>query len=405
MRSTHTYLSLIQIFSSFLSTFVAFTFVFLSKDYFGLGTYSVLLIVMSGYMPYLVIGIHVGYWCDKYELKKIFNTAGIVLFVPGFLLAPLMFFDASIYAAITLPLGALLVSAVILVVGNALGSAIPRVFTKEKWQKENASLVFYRNIGLVIGPVVGGIISGQLSVWLTSAIFVFVGLVTIVLSQGFTELLIPNKIPKPESFMSLFKSSLYPLFYNGALRLMLAHGSFSNFVTGMIEVSIYILLSDKYGFDPKTISILFFLRQAGGVVAAKYLSHLEIKLPLKIQLLFVSLVNGLLWLTVGLQTTSSFTHITIGTCLFFISINSAIFNILMSTFRQSVVTSEEQGRSLAAIRLILFSSFPPGILFGYLFMALFDIRVIYILSGILIAGSAIFLVKINSSELSLNVQD
>jgi hypothetical protein len=203
----------------------------------------------------------------------------------------------------------------------------------------------------------------------------------------------------------MLKGSLGPLFHNGTLRLMLAHGSFSNFVTGMIEVSIYILLSDEYGFDPKSISILFFLRQAGGVVAAKYLSHLEIKLPLKIQLLFVSFANGLLWLTVGLQTDSNVTFYIIGGCLFVISINSAIFNILMSTFRQSVVTSEEQGRSLAAIRFILFSSFTPGILFGYLFLELFDIRGIYIVSGILVASSAIFLLKISSSELSLNVQD
>jgi hypothetical protein len=104
-----------------------------------------------------------------------------------------------------------------------------------------------------------------------------------------------------------------------------------------------------------------------------------------------------------MQSSSSTTFLIIGSCLFVISINSAIFNIVMSTFRQSVVTSEEQGRSLAAVRFILFSSFIPGVLFGYLFLELLEIRGIYIISGLLVAGSAIFLLKINSSELSLNV--
>jgi MFS family permease len=403
MKQAHRNISIIQFISSFISTFITFTFVYLSQDYFGLGEYSVLFIVMSGYIPYLAIGIHVGYWCDSYELNKIINAVGLAFFLPGLLLIPLIYSDVKIYAAIALPLGAFVVSAIILIIGNALGSAIPRIFPREEWKKENASLMFYRNIGLVVGPIAGGLIIGQISVGFTCLIFLLSGLITVNLSRGFIDTLKSNEITINQSFISMLKESLTPLFRNRALGLMLAHGSFSNFVTGMIEVSIYILLSDEYGFDPKTISILFFLRQAGGVVAAKYLSHIDIKLPIKIQLLFVSFINGLLWLTIGMQSSSSTTFLIIGSCLFVISINSAIFNIVMSTFRQSVVTSEEQGRSLAAVRFILFSSFIPGVLFGYLFLELLEIRGIYIISGLLVAGSAIFLLKINSSELSLNV--
>jgi len=388
----------LQFTSCLIASMSAFILLYMSQSLYGFDEVSVLVITFMSYIPMVFFGLHSGYWCDKYPYNQVNTICASLLVLAAFAYSLIFYFETELVRIVLFAIVSFLISTSSFIYSISISANIPRNYDKSNWMKINANLSFYRSGGVITGSLLGSFFATAEFIYYSFFLFLGASVLCFYSSVKSTEQTSVRPDIEKMNIKGLFLSSFKPIIKNRALILMIGHGSLSNLVTGVIQFSLYIFLTKTLEITPQLIGILLVFRQLGGLIASKFLSHFEISVNIKYQLTFVSLFNGVLWATLALLPVTEYVSISVGILFFIISANSLIFNLIMSTFRMSAVSSEEQGRSLSAIRFILFASFPIGTVIGYLLMEFFSLRLVFLFSGVLIALTSFLILNIKVNE-------
>lgn len=388
----------LELLLSFFSTATSFFFTFMIATEFEYGELEVSIVAFLSYFPFLLVGLKSGVWADRIQPKRIVKF-GLLIYSASILISSSTLYHNNYYLhVIGIGVSNLMLGCVSLVFSNTISAAVPRLFSKSDWKNANAKLLFYRNIGLMGGPALAGVIlDTSLPIY-----FIYFVLIICVISGFLSKnISVNDDLLESEHLDTSVILGLKETLNNKVLRKMIVHGAFSNFMTAMIEVSIYLLFTRIYGLDPSTVGFLFLAKKLGGVAGTKSLSFIPKSIEPKNLLIILSFFSGLLWIIIGTLQINQITATIIGISLFLLGAISSVFNIFMATFRQNVVDIKEQGRTLSGIRFLLFCSFPPGVVSGYVVMEHLEIRYIYILAGVCIALSSFILLGIKNLEVEI----
>ncbi|MFJ6197106.1 MFS transporter [Micromonospora sp. NPDC092111] len=333
---------------------------------------QVSLLTVLAWLPYLLFSLPAGLLADRVDLRRLMvgcdlGRAALMLSLPV----------AALVGQLTLPLLYVVVglSGVLTVLFTvAYKSIVPLLVPADRLVEGNARLTVSQDAASLVGPTVGGALTG-----LVGAARTFLGTALTFLLSAVTLLLVrpPARdrpaVAGPVSMRAALTEGLRFVRRQPVLRSILACTATSNFFatgTSSLEVT-YLVRELRAG--PATVGLVFSLGAVGGLVAGTLADRLSRRIGSARVIWVAMAVPGPLYLLVPLARPGwGLALYVVGLAAF--SANAVLFNVSVLSYRQRITPPELLGRVNAAFLWICFGTVPLGALLGGAFGSHWGLR-------------------------------
>jgi len=352
-----------------------------------------------GFFPMFFISPFGGVWADRYNRKKIINISDGIIALVSLIVAILLIFGHTHFII-------LLVCAAVRALGQgvqtpAVGAVIPQIVPKEHLTKINGINSSIQSICSLVAPMLGGIIMNYTSL----QIIFFIDVVTAII--GISILVFFVKVPNLEKiktdikvgyFHELMEGLRYIKNHGFVFRLIVFCGIFSIFAAPAFLLS-PLQVVRNFGDDvwrlsatqvASSIGMIF-----GGILIAIWGGFKNKTYTLALSCFIFGLSS------IGLGIMSNFI-IYVG-IMVFAGIIMPLFDTPSTVMLQATVEQEYMGRVFSVSTMVSTATMPLAmILFGPL-ADIININIIFIITGILIAFSSLYLLLNNTLREAGNV--
>ncbi|MFJ7405877.1 MULTISPECIES: MFS transporter [unclassified Lysinibacillus] len=385
------YLYSITILSSISATIYTFIIPLilydLTKSAFAMSTMRVM-----EFLPNILLGMIIGVIVDRVNRNIMIIYGGFLKFLLSFLL----YFSITTEGTAIWHLYVLgfLIATIGYTVGNALNALPPQLFEKS-WMTEIQSKF---SLILTISSIIGPSIVGALLFWLSYKHFLGIYVVCMALSW-----LISCFIDRTESPIRPIKQSIWKDMKDGIHELIGNKQVFiptltiliSNFATSLIIGILTFYVIDILGATKEQLGLLYSISALGGIVGAKVLSPLRkhfnrgaifATLPIIDMIVLILFFFTKSWWLIGIL-------LAIRTCI------SVITNIIFLAIRQESTPNNLLGRVAGTSSMLMKLTIPAGLLLGGIWVEIWPVHYIFILSAIAMFINYILLKNSNFKEI------
>ncbi|SCG71157.1 MFS transporter [Micromonospora coxensis] len=334
----------------------------IAADTLGAGVLQVSLLTSLAWLPYLLLSLPAGLLVDRVNPRRLMvgcdlGRAALMLAVPvaallGHLTLPLLYAVVGLSGALT----------VLFTV--AYKTVLPRLVAPEQLVAGNARLSVSQDAAQLVGPTVGGaltgLVGGARTVVGTALTFV-VSAVTLLLvrlpaqAEPAASARVPARAALTEGLGFVRR---HPI-----LLRILACVTTSNFFAVATQSLEVVYLVRELDASPAVVGAVFSLGAVGGLVTGALADRISRRIGSARVIWVAMAVPGPLYLLVPLARPGwGLLLYAVGLAAF--SANAVLFNIAILSYRQRVTPPELLGRVTAAFLWICFGAVPLGALFG-----------------------------------------
>ncbi|MGB2572069.1 MFS transporter [Micromonospora citrea] len=334
----------------------------LAADALGASVLQVSLLTSLAWLPYLLFSLPAGLLVDRVEPRRLMvgcdlGRAALMLAVPvaalvGHLTLPLLYAVVGLSGVLT----------VLFTV--AYKTVLPRLVASEQLVEGNARLSVSQDVAQLVGPTVGGALTG-----LVGGARTVVGTALTFVVSAVTLLLV--RLPAQERPAAAARVPARAALTEGLgfvrrhpiLLRILACVTTSNFFAVATQSLEVVYLVRELDAAPALVGAVFSLGAVGGLVTGALADRISRRIGSARVIWVAMAVPGPLYLLVPLARPGwGLLLYAVGLAAF--SANAVLFNIAILSYRQRVTPPELLGRVTAAFLWICFGAVPLGALFG-----------------------------------------
>ncbi|MEH0823661.1 MFS transporter [Micromonospora sp. CPCC 205714] len=362
----------------------------LAADTLRASVFQVSLLTFLAWLPYLLFSLPAGLLADRVDQRRLMvacdlGRAALLLSLPV----------AALVGRLTLPFLYVVVglSGVLTVLFTvAYKSTLPRLVPADQLVEGNARLAVSQDAAQLIGPMVGGALTGLVGAartFLGTAFAFVVSAVTLLLIRqpAATRPATAGRVP----VRAALTEGLGFIRRQPILVRILACVTTSNFfamATSSLEVT---YLVRELHASPVVVGVVFSLGAGGGLVSGA-LAHRLSRWIGSARVIWVAMaVPGPLYLLVPLARPGwGLVLYAVGLAAF--SANAVLFNVAILSYRQRITPPELLGRVNASFLWICFGVVPLGALFGGTLGSQWGLRPALVLTTLGMWSAALFVV-------------
>ncbi|MEV4478604.1 MFS transporter [Micromonospora coxensis] len=334
----------------------------LAADTLGATVLEVSLLTSLAWLPYLLFSLPAGLLVDRVDPRRLMvgcdlGRAALMLAVPvaalvGHLTLPLLYAVVGLSGVLT----------VLFTV--AYKTVLPRLVASERLVEGNARLSVSQDAAQLVGPTVGGALTG-----LIGGARTVVGTALTFVVSAVTLLLV--RLPAQERPAAAARVPARAALTEGLgfvrrhpiLLRILACVTTSNFFAVATQSLEVVYLVRELDASPAMVGAVFSLGAVGGLVTGALADRISRRIGSARVIWVAMAVPGPLYLLVPLARPGwGLLLYAVGLAAF--SANAVLFNIAILSYRQRVTPPELLGRVTAAFLWICFGAVPLGALFG-----------------------------------------
>ncbi|MBQ0897446.1 MFS transporter [Micromonospora sp. U56] len=362
----------------------------LAADTLRASVFQVSLLTFLAWLPYLLFSLPAGLLADRVDPRRLMvacdlGRAALLLSLPvvalvGHLTLPFLYVVVGLCGVLT----------VLFTV--AYKSTLPRLVPADRLVEGNARLTVSQDGAQLVGPTVGGTLTGLVgAAWtfLGTAFAFVVSAVTLVLirqptaARPATGDRVPARVALTEGLGFIRRQPI--------LVQILACCTASNFfamATSSLEVT---YLVRELHASPAVVGVVFSLGAMGGLVTGALADRLSRWIGSARMIWVAMAVPGPLYLLVPLARPGwGLALYAVGLAAF--SANAVLFNVAILSYRQRITPPELLGRVNASFLWICFGVVPLGALFGGTLGSQWGLRPALVLTALGTWSAALFVV-------------
>ncbi|MEH1094974.1 MFS transporter [Micromonospora sp. CPCC 205739] len=362
----------------------------LAADTLRASVFQVSLLTFLAWLPYLLFSLPAGLLADRVDQRRLMvacdlGRAALLLSLPV----------AALVGRLTLPFLYVVVglSGVLTVLFTvAYKSTLPRLVPADQLVEGNARLAVSQDAAQLIGPMVGGALTGLVGAartFLGTAFAFVVSAVTLLLIRqpAATRPATAGRVP----VRAALTEGLGFIRRQPILVRILACVTTSNFfamATSSLEVT---YLVRELHASPVVVGVVFSLGAVGGLVSGALADRLSRWIGSARVIWVAMAVPGPLYLLVPLARPGwGLVLYAVGLAAF--SANAVLFNVAILSYRQRITPPELLGRVNASFLWICFGVVPLGALFGGTLGSQWGLRPALVLTTLGMWSAALFVV-------------
>lgn len=327
------------------------------------------------YAPFLLVGLFVGVWVDRFRRRPIMIAADIGRFLLlGFI--PLAAFLHILYIE-EMYVIAFFVGTLTIFFDVAYRSYLPSLIDRDKLIDGNSKLELTASMAQLVGPGLGGILVQIF----TAPISLLVDAFSFLISALSLCLV---RTAEPPTTQSVEKRKMVAEISEG-LQMILRHPMLGPIVWCSININlftfvnsaVYILyVTDTLHISPAILGIIYTVGGLGAILGAVVNKWLTERFGIGIVMIIVLFSTGCLGLLVPLAAGSQPVVIAILIIAqFLIDLTTVIWNINQLSLRQVLTPNALLGRVNASFRFLAWGAIPIGSLIGGLLGTVLGLRI------------------------------
>jgi MFS family permease len=338
------------------------------------------------FSPYLVLGLFVGVWADRYRRRRIMIACnlGRMLTLATIPIAYLL----GIFSFVQIFVVALIQGVLSVFFDAAYQAYLPNLVGRKDLIEGNQKLQLSASGAQVSGPGIAGLVYNAIGGALTiafDALGYFASSLSLLSIRKREEKKTRGLQDPSPDFFGEMREGIHVVTGNPVLKRIAGSTATSNFGTNMLGPAFVIFFFDylhlstvEYGFLG-TIGALGFV--VGALMTGRFTARLGVGLSLAISIAsgFVALANPL--------AQYGYPFLVLSTVAFFGGLMGPMYNINQVSLRQAITPNRLQGRMNATMRTIVWGTIPIGaIVGGYLGGVIGVVNTLYL--GAVVAGLA-----------------
>ncbi|MFL6130966.1 MAG: MFS transporter [Mycobacteriales bacterium] len=336
-------------------------------------------------VPFLLFGLVVGVWVDRWPRVRVLVTADVVR---GLTLASIPVAAAlGILTLAWLCVVAFVVGTLTVFFDVAQQAILPSLVSRGRLPEANGKLSLTDSLSRFAGPSVGGVLVQVLS----APAAVLADALSFLASAALLRRLPTAGPPKPTRRAGLRAELVEGIRFvvgNRQVRTLAVAGSVLNLVDSAFTVLMLVFLADGLGLGAATIGLGFAIGSAGGLAAATLTPRVWARLggPGTMTLALSAILAGRLAVGAMPQGAPAAALAILGLALAMTGMGSVAFNVVQVSIRQQVTPDDLLGRVNAAVRTVLWGVIPLGALLGGLLGSALPLR-----TAVLVTAAALVL--------------
>jgi MFS family permease len=363
----------------------------------GVSAFQIGLIAAFRTLPWLVFSIPVGVIIDKCNMKKLMLFANAIRTFICLLVLFFIFID--FISATILMIFAGIIGTLEVVFDTSNQTFIPKIVSKDLLTQANSR---QQTVELILNKFVGAPVGGFLSsysLYLTFSVMALCFLIPIILTNRIivSDNDSGNKLSEnSESIMQEMFDGMKYVFNHKIMRIFAVNTAIANICVQAGNVVFVLFITKDLAGPSWAYGFLTAMSAIGGITGVAIIDRFSNNFGKSI--FFRSLI---VLFPCGMFLIPSFMNlwfIAIGQ--FFVGLCLASWDVLVVSYRQSVVPMELMGRVNAFYRLMAWGALPVGSLFGGTLAGIFGFTNLYFILGSLLIIPFIFLPYIKESKLN-----
>jgi MFS family permease len=343
------------------------------------------LTVLCFTLPAILIMPFAGILADHNHKKRIIITMDLLNGILVCLMAYLLFTDSlSTIMLYTMIIG---ISAVSAFFSPAMSAAIPLITGKKELAKANTLKQFTNQVANIIGPALAGILIAVTDIWL---LLLINGVSFIISAISISWIQIPNveMNHNKRNLKSQFSEGLqFVLKAKELIALIFVGGIIINFFLAPLTVFITVICNQILEVGSKGFGVVEACISVGALVGIIFSFFNIIRNQIRLGVIGLVL-EGVALLVGGLFF--SYTSMIIFAILLGLGVSMASIGI--TTMYQLLVPENMMGRVGSILSTISTFIVPIGVLVGSYVINIYSVELIFIISGIVVLLSGVFLV-------------